>query len=37
MTLLVSAVLVLLVAAGRIRESRFLLSSALGCVLLNVC
>ncbi len=36
MTLLVLAVLVLLVAAGRTRESRFFLTSALGCVLLNV-
>jgi undecaprenyl-diphosphatase len=36
MTLLVSVVLVLLVAAGRPRELRFLLVSALGCLLLNV-
>jgi len=36
MTLLASAVLVLLIAAGRSRESRFLLASALGCLLLNV-
>ena len=36
MTLLASAVLVLLIAAGRTREARFLLSSALGCLLLNV-
>ncbi|HKO46116.1 MAG TPA: phosphatase PAP2 family protein [Polyangiaceae bacterium] len=36
MTLLLSAVLILLVAAGRKRESRFLLWSALGCLTLNV-
>jgi len=36
MTLLVLAVLVLLTAAGRTRESRFLLWSALGCLALNV-
>jgi undecaprenyl-diphosphatase len=36
MTLLASAVLVLLVAARKNRESRFFLSSALGCLMLNV-
>jgi undecaprenyl-diphosphatase len=36
MTLLVLAVLVLLAAAGRTREARFLLWSALGCLALNV-
>jgi undecaprenyl-diphosphatase len=36
MTLLLLAVLVMLVGAGRTRESRFLLWSALGCLVLNV-
>lgn len=36
MSLLVWAVLVLLIAAGRTREARFLLFSALGCMLLNL-
>src|SRR6185369_4298059 len=36
MTLLTLAVLILLSAAGRTREARFLLSSTLGCLLLNV-
>ncbi|HYQ26386.1 MAG TPA: phosphatase PAP2 family protein [Polyangiaceae bacterium] len=36
MTLVVCAVLFLLVAAGRSRESRFLLWSSVGCVALNV-
>lgn len=36
MTLLVTAVLLLLLAAGRTREARFLLLSAVGCLLLNV-
>jgi membrane-associated phospholipid phosphatase len=36
MTLFTSMVLILLVAAGRNREVRFLLTSALGCALLNV-
>jgi undecaprenyl-diphosphatase len=36
MTLLLLSVLLLLVAAGRTRESRFLLWSALGCLTLNV-
>jgi undecaprenyl-diphosphatase len=35
MTLLVSTVLLLLVVAGRSRETRFLLVSAVGCLLLN--
>lgn len=36
MTLLVCAVLLLLVSAGRTREARFLLWSAVGCFVLNV-
>ena len=36
MTLLVCVVLILLIGAGRTRESRFLLWSAIGCLLLNV-
>jgi len=36
MTLLVLATLILLLSAGKTRESRFLLVSAVGCVLLNV-
>jgi undecaprenyl-diphosphatase len=36
MTLLVTAVFVVLLAAGKTRESRFLVLSSLGCVLLNV-
>ncbi len=36
MTLLVTAALALLLAAGKTRESRFFLSSSLGCLMLNV-